>query len=105
MTAQYQQENRQQTAHRQLTRFAAQGGYLDQADSRYEKALGVAERRLARHKQTYGHQAEVDQLQARFRQLHADNAANPNPIRATFRLDGVTSHENLYRLIEMGYDT
>ncbi|MBK7179352.1 MAG: hypothetical protein IPH82_19600 [Chloroflexi bacterium] len=34
-----------------------------------------------------------------------DNAANPNPIRATFRLDGgFTSRENLYWLIEMGYD-
>ena len=106
LTAKYQQENRQQTAHCQLTRAQRKVATLTRQIPRYEKALGVAERRLARHEADYGAiQAEVDQLQARFRQLHADNAANPNPIRATFRLDGgFTSHENLYWLIEMGYD-
>lgn len=50
-------------------------------------------------------QAEVDQLLTHYQQFHADNATNPNPIRATFRLDGgFTSLENIYWLIEMGCD-
>ena len=106
LTARYQQENRQQTAHCQLTRAQRKVATFTKWIPRCEKALGVAQRRLARHEADYeAIQAEVDQLQARFQQFQADNAANPHPIQATFRLDGgFTSHENLYWLIEMGYD-
>ncbi len=106
LTAWYQQENQQQTAHCQLTRAQRKAATFTKRISRCEKALGVAQRRLARHEAEYeAIKAEVDQLQTRCRQFQTDNAANLNPIRATFRLDGgFTSHENLYWLIEMGYD-
>lgn len=106
LTSNYQETNRQQTAHCQLTRAQHKVATYTNRVPRCEKALGVAQRRLARHKARYDAiEAEVDQLQAHYQQLQADNAANPDPIRATFRLDGgFTSHENLYWLIEMGYD-
>jgi hypothetical protein len=102
----YEQKNRQQTAHCQLTRAQRKVATFTKRIPRCEKALGVAQWRLTRHEaQVEAIQAKVDQLQAHYQQLQADNAANPNPIRATFRLDGgFTSHENLYWLIEMGYD-
>lgn len=106
LTAVYERENRSQTAHCQLTRAQHKVATYAKRVPRCEKALGVAERRLARHQACYdAGQAEVDQLQARYQQFQADNAANPDPIRATFRLDGgFTSRDNLYWLIEMGYD-
>ncbi len=106
LTAIYERKNRQQTAHCQLTRAQHKVATYTKRVPRCEKALGVAQRRLARHEAQYeALQAKVNQLQAHYQQLQADNAANPNPIRATFRLDGgFTSHENLYWLIEMGYD-
>jgi len=106
LTVSYEQENRSQTAHCQLTRAQRKAATYANRIPRCEEALGVAERRLARHEARYdAAQAEVDQLQTRYQQFQADNAANPNPIRATFRLDGgFTSLENIYWLIEMGYD-
>lgn len=106
LTVTYQQENRQQTACCQLTRAHCKVATYSKRIPRREKALAVAEQRLARHEARYAAlQAEVDRLQVHYQQLQADNAANPQPIRATFRLDGgFTSRENLYWLIEMGYD-
>jgi len=106
LTAIYESEKRPQTAHCQLTRAQRKLATYTKRIPRCEKALGVAERRLARHEARYdAAQAEVDQLQTRYQQFQADNATNPNPIRATFRLDGgFTSLENIYWLIEMGYD-
>ena len=67
LTAQYQQENRQQTAHCQLTRAQRKVATYTKRIPRCEKALGVAQRRLARHEAEYeAIQAEVDQLQARY---------------------------------------
>jgi hypothetical protein len=61
---------------------------------------------LARHEARYdAAKAEVERLQAHYQQLLADNTTNPYPTRATFRLDGgFASRENIYWLIEMGYD-
>lgn len=106
LTVTYAQTNRQQTAHCQLTRAQRKVATFTKRAPRCEKALGVAQRRLARHETQHAViQAEADRLQSHYQQLQADNAANPHPIRATFRLDGgFTSLENLYWLIEMGYD-
>ena len=105
MTADYERESRQQTAHCQLTRAQHKVAIFTKRLPRCQKALDVAQRRLARHGARYdATQAEVDRLQAHYQQLVADNAANLNPIRATFRLDGgFTDRENIYWLIEMGY--
>jgi hypothetical protein len=106
LTVIYQQAIRPQTTHCQLTRAQRQVATYTKRVPRGEKAVAVTQRRLARHEARYdAAKAAVDRLQRHYQQLLADNAANLNPIRATFRLDGgFTSHENLYWLIEMGYD-
>jgi hypothetical protein len=106
LTAVYEQQNQQQTAHCQLTRAQRKVTTYRERLSRCEKAFSVAQRRLARHEARFtAAKAEVERLQAHYQQLLADNTANLNPIRATFRLDGgFISRENLYWLIEMGYD-
>ena len=49
--------------------------------------------------------AERQGLLACLAQLEQDNATNPRPIRAIFRLDaGFGTYENLAFLIEMGYE-
>lgn len=70
LTAIYQQQNRQQTAHCQLTRAQHKVMTYRNRLPRCQTALDVAQRRLTRHQ---------------------------NPLRATFRLDaGFTSQENIY---------
>lgn len=106
LTADYAQQNRQPTSNCQLTRAKRKVETYTKRLPRCQKALGVAERRLARHESQYNEaKALVERLQVHYQQLVADNAENPNPIRATFRLDGgFASRENIYWLIEMGYD-
>jgi hypothetical protein len=106
LTADYARKNRPQTAHCQLTRAQRKVATYQQRLPRCQQALGIAQRRLARHEARFdAAKAEGDRLQAHYQQLLADNVANPQPIWATFRLDGgFTSRENLYWLIEMGYD-
>ena len=50
-------------------------------------------------------QAEQHSLQERLERLQEDNANNPQPVQAIFRLDaGFGTYENLALLIEMGYE-
>jgi hypothetical protein len=106
LTAQYRQQSRQATAHCQLTRATQKVVTYSKRLPRCQKALAVAERRLTRHEAQFEEaQALVDRLQQHYQQCLADNAVNPNPVRATFRLDGgFASCENIAWLIEMGYD-
>jgi hypothetical protein len=106
LTADYERQNRQPTAHCQLTRAKRKAATYTKRLPRCQETLSVAERRLARYEAQYDcAKALVDRLETHYQQLVADNAANPNPIRATFRLDGgFASRENSYWLIEMGYD-
>jgi primosomal protein N'' len=106
LTADYEQQNRQPTSHCQLTRAQQKVTTYTQRLPRCQKAVAVAERRLARCERAYHEaKASVVRLQAHYQQLLADNAANPNPIEAVFRLDGgFASRENIYWLIEMGYE-
>jgi hypothetical protein len=106
LTVAYEHQNRQLTAHCQLTRAHRKVATYTKRLPRCQKAVGVAERRLARHEARFdAAKAEVDRLQAHYQQLLTDNATNPNPIQAAFRLDsGFTSRENIYWLIEMGYE-
>jgi hypothetical protein len=106
LTAQYEQQSRQPTAHCQLTRAKRKVVTYSKRLPRCQKTLAVAERRLTRHEAQFDEaQALVDRLQQHYQQCVADNAANPTPVRATFRLDGgFASYENIAWLIEMGYD-
>jgi hypothetical protein len=106
LTLEYQQQNRQLTAHCQLSRAKRKVATYTKRLPRCQKALAVAQRRLARHQACYEQaQVHLEQLQQHYQALLADNAANPQPIQATFRLDGgFASRDNLAWLIEMGYD-
>jgi hypothetical protein len=106
LTAQYQAQNRQPTTYCQLTRAKRKVATYSKRLPGCQKALAVAERRLTRHEAQFDEaQALVDRLQQHYQQCLVDNAANPNPVRATFRLDGgFASYQNIAWLIEMGYD-
>jgi hypothetical protein len=61
--------------------------------------LAVQQERLA------GWEACTAMLEERLQRFRSENAANPAPIEATFRLDaGFGTSENLALLIEMGYE-
>lgn len=105
-TAQYQQEAREATAHCKLTRARQKVDTYAARVPRCQQAVVIAERRLARHEAQFLAASDlVAQLQGLLAQLLADNAVNPTPVRAVFRLDGgFASYENIAWLIEMGYD-
>jgi hypothetical protein len=71
-----------------------------------EWALQSAERRLAKTEaQWNGQQADLRQLQQRLARFELENATNPAPLEAEFRLDaGFGTYENVALLIEMGYE-
>lgn len=106
LTRQYEQQQRQPTTHCMLARARRKVATYEARLPRCQQALEVAERRSARHTAQYD-EAErlVVQLREHLEQLLVDNAANPAPVRAVFRLDGgFATRENIAWLIEMGYD-
>jgi hypothetical protein len=74
--------------------------------SRREQALQEAQRRLSKTQARLAEQqAELARLQERLERFERDNATNPDPIEAEFRLDaGFGTYENVALLIEMGYE-
>jgi hypothetical protein len=106
LSAAYERQRRQPTAHCALSRARRKMATYEARLPRCQKALGVAERRMARHTAQYDEAAQrVTQLRRHQEQLLADNAANPAPVQAVFRLDGgFASRQNIAWLMEMGYD-
>jgi hypothetical protein len=104
--AEYGQKGRVESSHCKLARARRKVGVYQRRLPRCQSALEVAQRRLRRYqRQCQQVTTEVELLQQLLQQLEADNAANPQPIRAVFRLDGgFASKDNLAWLIEMGYD-
>jgi hypothetical protein len=103
-------------AYAQKQRLERPNSYLSKARqrvTRYQRRLArrirstdKAQQWLARQQDNYAawetHTAALEERLQRFR---AENAANPAPIEATFRLDaGFGTPENLALLIEMGYE-
>jgi hypothetical protein len=63
------------------------------------KKLGKTQTQLSKHLE----QEKV--LRKRFEQFEQENAENPNPVEACFRLDaGFGTYDNIALLIEMGYE-
>jgi len=106
LTAVYERQQRQPTAHCALSRARRKVATYEARLPRCRQALDKAERRLARHTAGYEQAKQrLSQLRRQQEQLLADNAGNPAPVRAVFRLDGgFASRENIAWLIEMGYD-
>lgn len=71
-----------------------------------QQAVKIAQTRLTNARQQVENlQAERDRLAQLLSQLEAENAANPHPVNAEFRLDaGFGTYQNLIMLIEMGYE-
>jgi hypothetical protein len=71
-----------------------------------QKAWREAKRRLDKTVSRWEEQqAQLSVLYQRLIRLEQDNAANPEPVEAEFRLDaGFGSYENIALLIEMGYE-
>jgi hypothetical protein len=79
----------------------------------YQQRLQRREKALTKAQQVVEHtqrliqeqQAEENGLQERLERFEQDNATNPHPIQAVFRLDaGFGTYPNLALLIEMGYE-
>jgi hypothetical protein len=70
-----------------------------------ENAYQQAKKRLEKTQARLSNQqAELAHLQQRLQRFEQENAANPDPIEAEFRLDaGFGTYENIALLIEMGY--
>ncbi|MBI1299937.1 hypothetical protein GC175_33860 [bacterium] len=103
---QYQQAGRQPTAYCKLAQARRKTATYEQRLPRTEKALGVAQKRMARCERKYvAAGEEVNRLREHHRRLLAENERNPHPVRSLFRLDGgFASQENIAWLTEMGYD-
>ncbi len=106
LESQYQVRNRKE---RPTSRLAQARQRLQASAKRLksrERAWREAQRRLDKTTARWeGQQAELISLYQRLTRFEQDNAANPEPVEAEFRLDaGFGSYENLALLIEMGYE-
>jgi hypothetical protein len=89
---------------------------LAQARKRFQAAIRrrdsrantyqLAQKRLRKTQARLLHyQAELTHLQQRLERFEQENADNPDPVEAEFRLDaGFGTYENIALLIEMGYE-
>lgn len=106
LESQYQTRNRKERPTSRL----AQARQRLQASAKHLKSRQKACREAQRRRdKTLTHwesqQAELSLLTERLTRFEQDNAANPEPVEAEFRLDaGFGSYENLALLIEMGYE-
>jgi hypothetical protein len=106
LTRQYQARHRKE---RPTSRLAQARKRLQAAAKRLksrQKAWQDAQRRLDKTIARWQtQQAELNLLRGRLARFEQDNAANPEPVAAEFRLDaGFGSYENVALLIEMGYE-
>jgi hypothetical protein len=106
LASQYQAGNRTE---RPTSRLAQARKRLQASAKRLksrERAWREAQHRLDKTTRRWeGQQAELSLLTGRLSRFEQDNAANPEPVEAEFRLDaGFGSYENLALLIEMGYE-
>lgn len=81
-------------------------GVLQRQRERLTKKLPGMRKKLDLRQQPWAESLQIEQqLRQLLEQYEGENAANPFPIRAIFRLDaGFSSRENVIFLIEMGYE-
>lgn len=81
-------------------------GVLERRCLRREKAVQVAVKKLGKTQtQLSKHLEQEKALRKRLEQFEQENAENPNPVEACFRLDaGFGTYDNIALLIEMGYE-
>jgi len=106
LESQYQARSRKE---RPTSRLAQARKRLQAAAKRLksrQKAWREAQRRLDKTTARWGQQQiELTNLYQRLTRFEQENAANPEPVEAEFRLDaGFGTYENIALLIEMGYE-
>jgi hypothetical protein len=81
-------------------------GVLERRLVRREKAVQLAMKKLGKTQALLSKHLEQEKaLRNRLEQFKRENAENPNPIEACFRLDaGFGTYDNIALLIEMGYE-
>jgi hypothetical protein len=81
-------------------------GVLERRCVRREKAVQVAMNKLGKTQAWLsGHLEQEKALRKRLERFEQENADNPNPVEACFRLDaGFGTYDNIALLIEMGYE-
>jgi len=79
---------------------------LERRGVRREKAVEVARKKLSKTQAWLnGHLAQEKALRKRLEKFERENAENPQPLEACFRLDaGFGTYDNIALLIEMGYE-
>ena len=81
-------------------------GVLERRCVRREKTVQLAMKKLGKTQtQLSKHLEQEKVLRKRLEQFEQENAENPNPVEACFRLDaGFGTYDNIALLIEMGYE-
>jgi hypothetical protein len=81
-------------------------GVLERRSVRQEKAVQLAMKKLGKTQALLSrHREQEKALRKRLEQFERENAENPNPVEACFRLDaGFGTYDNIALLIEMGYE-
>jgi hypothetical protein len=98
-----------QRPQRPTSRLAQARRRLACAQRRYARQaqhVEAAQRRVERHQRLWAEASAAETaLSERLRRYEQENAANPCPIQAIFRLDaGFSSSENVALLVELGYE-
>jgi hypothetical protein len=106
LTTEYQAKDRKERPFSNLSKLRNQWGVLQRRRTRLVKRLPkLDQQRKLRYAQWTADLQVEQHLRQRLDQFEQENAANPFPIRAVFRLDaGFSSRENVAWLIEMGYE-
>jgi len=104
--ADYARQDRPERPYSALAKARAQVEVYQRRLERRQKEVRLAQGRLARQAaQEAAWQAQLQKLEERLQHFEADNATNPAPLQAIFRLEaGFGTADNLALLIEMGYD-
>lgn len=81
-------------------------GVLERRSVRREKAVQLAMKKLGKTQALLSRHLEQEKaLRKRLEQFECENAENPSPVEACFRLDaGFGTYDNIALLIEMGYE-
>jgi hypothetical protein len=81
-------------------------GVLERRSVRREKAVQLAMKKLGKTQDLLSRHLEQEKaLRKRLEEFERENAENPNPVEACFRLDaGFGTYDNIALLIEMGYE-
>jgi hypothetical protein len=106
LQAEYAQQERPERPYSALSKARAQVAVYQRRLARRQREVDQAGEAVTRQAaQCAAWQTQLQELEERLERFEADNAANPTPLPAIFRLDaGFGSADNLALLIAMGYE-